>query len=66
MSDLSHREQLELRLKTEFDEAEQMLRHATPEALPEARRIFRGALHNFKLLLIDGKVPLSLVKKSAP
>ena len=36
MSDLSHREQLELRLRAELDEAEHRLREAIRAEIPEA------------------------------
>lgn len=57
MSDLSHREKIELQFKAELDEAEQKLRHATLKEKPEAHRRFREALHNFTGLVLDGKLP---------
>ena len=63
MSVSPHREQLELRLKAHLDEAERQLRNANPQELDEARRRFRQALHDFKLLVLDGKTPLYIAKR---
>jgi hypothetical protein len=43
MSDLSHREQTELRLKVDLDEAERLLLEASPHELAEARLRYRHA-----------------------
>jgi hypothetical protein len=55
LSELSHLEQLELRLKAELDEAERQLRDASPQEKDEARRHFKQALHNFTVLVMEGK-----------
>ena len=57
MSDLSHREEIELRLKADLDEAERQLRQSNPQELPEARRRFREALHTFTVAILEGKYP---------
>jgi hypothetical protein len=44
MSDLSHREQIELRLKVDLDEAERLLLEASPHELAEARLRYRHAV----------------------
>jgi hypothetical protein len=57
------REEIELRLKAELIEAEKQLRDATPQQKAEARRRFRQALHNFKVLVVDGTTPLYVVPR---
>jgi hypothetical protein len=57
---LTRRDEIELRLKAELDEAEQQLRHATLEEKPEARRRFRDALRAFSDLVLRGKLPSDL------
>ena len=67
MSDSMHREQLELQLKAELDEAEHFLRIASPQTSSEARRRFREALHKFAELVLDEQRSRPfVVSKSAP
>ena len=56
-------EEIESLLKAELDEAERQLRIAKPQDKDQARRRFKEALHNFTALVMEGKVPLFLVKK---
>lgn len=67
MSDSMHREQLELQLKAELDEAEHFRRIASPQTRNEARRRFREALHKFAEFVLDEqrRRPF-VVSKSAP
>ena len=55
MSEL--KEQPEGRLRAELDEADRLLRIATPEQKPEARERLREALNRFKELVMYGKAP---------
>ena len=57
MSDLSRREEAELRLKAELDEAERQLREAAPHELAEARRHYCHSLRIFTRLVVDGIHP---------
>jgi hypothetical protein len=57
MSDFMHREQLENRLREELEQAERLLKSASPEQKPEARRRFEEALHRFSELVLKGKIP---------
>jgi hypothetical protein len=57
MSDLSHREQIELRLKVDLDEAERLLLEASPHELAEARLRYRHAVQRFSRLVMDGILP---------
>jgi phage gp36-like protein len=56
-------EEIESLLKAELDEAERQLRNAKPQDKDQARRRFKEALHNFTVLVMDGEVPLYLVKR---
>jgi phage gp36-like protein len=56
-------EEIEFLLKAELDEAEHQLRNAKPQDKDQARHRFKEALHNFTLLVMDGEVPLALVKR---
>jgi len=57
MSDLADRQQLEMMLRRELEEAERQLKEATPEQKAGAVRQFRQALHAFSELVVHGKVP---------
>jgi len=57
MSDLLHREHLELRLKDELDEAERQLREAPAHEMPDARLRYRRAIQRFSRLVVDGVLP---------
>jgi hypothetical protein len=50
----SWRQERELRLKAELDEAELQLQDATPDELADARRHYRQALRSFTGLVMDG------------
>jgi len=54
MSDLTDREQAELRLQADLEHAEQQWRDAAPENESEARRHFRETLQKFSLLVLYG------------
>ena len=54
---LLHREEIELRLRAELEEAEHKLRDATPEELIHAKRHYCQLLHTFTRLIVDGILP---------
>jgi len=54
MSVLSTREETELRLKAELDEAARQSWDATPDELVDAKRRHRQALRAFTRLVMDG------------
>ena len=57
MSDLTHRELLELVAKAELDQAERQQREATREEMPAARLRYRHAIQRFSRLVVDGVLP---------
>jgi hypothetical protein len=57
MSDLVDRQQLEIMLRRELEEAERLLNEATPAQKPEALKRFSQSLHEFTELVLNGKVP---------
>jgi len=57
LSDSLHPKQIELRLKSELDEAERHLRDAPPHDKAEARLRYRHAIQRFSQLVMDGVIP---------
>jgi len=57
LSDLLGREEIELRLKADLDEAERHMRDANPDELVDARRHYRHAIQRFSRLVMDGIIP---------
>ena len=57
MSDSPNLKQIELRLKSELDEAERHLRDAPPHDKAEARLRYRHAIQRFSQLVMDGIFP---------
>ncbi len=60
MSDFTHREEMELRLKAELDDAERSLLEAPANELPGARLRYRHAVKRFSRLVMDGVLPQDL------
>jgi hypothetical protein len=52
-----NRQQLEIMLRGELEEAERLLNEATSERKPEALKRFTHALNAFSELVLDGRVP---------
>jgi hypothetical protein len=57
LSDSPNPKQIELRLKSELDEAERHLRDAPPHERAEARLRYRHAMQRFSQLVMDGVIP---------
>jgi hypothetical protein len=57
LSDSPNPKQIELRLKSELDEAERHLRDAPPHEKAEARLRYRHAIQRFSRLVMDGLSP---------
>ena len=58
------REEIELCLKADLEDAETRLRNATPQEKEKARTHFREALHRFSEFVFEDRAPLMLVRKS--